>query len=136
MTTLTIGKLAKAGDVRVDTVRYYERMGLISPLERTESGYRKYSQESIKLLRFIRKAQSLGFTLEEIKALLELSEEPEADCADIREYARNKITEIESRITDLLKMKDCLQKLANFCPGEGKPLSECNILKHFYEGDV
>ena len=70
MPTLTIGKLAKAGEVRVDTVRYYERMGLISPFERTESGYRKYSQESIKRLRFIRKAQGLGFSLEEIKILV------------------------------------------------------------------
>ena len=136
MSTLTIGKLARTGDVRVDTVRYYERMGLISPVERTESGYRKYSPETTKRLRFIRMAQGLGFTLEEIKALLELSEEPETDCADVREYARNKITEIETRIADLKKIKECLQELANFCPGEGKPLSECNILKHFYGGEL
>ena len=98
-----------------------------------ESGYRKFSLDSIKLLLFIRKAQSLGFTLEEIKALLELSEEPEADCADVQDYARKKITEMEERITDLIKMKNCLEKLADFYPGEGKPLSECNILKHFYK---
>ena len=135
MSLLTIGKLAKAGEVRVDTVRYYERTGLISPLERTEAGYRKYSNENINRLCFIRKAQGLGFTLEEIKALLELSEESKTDCAYVREYARNKITEIEMRITDLLKMKDCLENLVNFCPGEGGALSECNILKHFYGGE-
>ena len=135
MCKLTIGKLAKACGVKVDTVRYYERMDLIFPLERTESGYRKYSSDSIKRLRFIRKAQGLGFTLGEIKAMLELSEEPEADCADVRQYARDKITEIEDRIEDLLKIKSSLQELADFCPGEGKPLRQCNILQHFYGND-
>jgi len=133
MSTLAIGKLAKACEVKVDTVRYYERVGLLLPLERTEAGYRIYSIDSVNRLRFVRKAQSLGFTLEEIKDLLELSEKPETDCADIREHASAKAAEVEARISDLLKIKECLQELAAFCPGEGKPLSECNILQHFYE---
>lgn len=132
MSTLTIGKLAKACEVKVDTVRYYERLGLVLPLERTESGYRVYSPDSVKRLRFVRKAQSLGFTLEEIKELLELSEMPEADCADVRDKASKKIEEVEKRITDLITIKESLGELAEFCPGKGKPLSECNILKHFY----
>ena len=132
MSTLTIGKLAKACDVKVDTVRYYERMGLVLPIERSESGYRKYSVDSIKRLRFVRRAQSLGFTLEEIKELLELSDTPEADCGDVQEHARHKISEVEVKIADLLKIKSSLEELADFCPGKGKPLAECNILQHFY----
>ena len=132
MSGLSIGKLAKTCEVKIDTVRYYERKGLILPIERTESGYRVYSQESIKRLRFIRKSQSLGFTLEEIKELLELSEMPETDCADIREKASVKIKEVEKRISDLLDIKASLKELSEFCPGKGKPLNECSILKHFY----
>ena len=132
MSMLTIGKLAKACGVKTDTVRYYERLGLLAPVERSESGYRKYGSESIKRLNFVRRAQGLGFTLEEIRELLELSEKPEADCADVRERAREKITDIERRIADLAAMKTALDELAKFCPGEGKPLSECNILNHFY----
>jgi len=132
MNTIKIGKLAKACDVNIDTVRYYERKGLISPLERTGSGYRVYDQDSIKRLNFIRRTQSLGFTLEEIKELLELSELPEKDCEDIREKAQEKITEIEKRISDLTEVKSALGELSEFCPGKGKPLSECSILKHLY----
>jgi len=132
MSMLTIGKLAKACGVKTDTVRYYERLGLLAPVERSESGYRKYSQESIKRLNFVRRAQGLGFMLEEIRELLELSEKPEADCADIRERAQRKITDIDQRMSDLAVMKSALTDLAEFCPGKGKPLSECNILNHFY----
>jgi len=132
MSTLTIGKLAKACDVKVDTVRYYERMGLVLPLERSESGYRKYSPDSIRRLRFVRRAQSLGFSLEEIKELLEISDTPEADCGDVQEHAQHKIAEVEVKIADLIKLKSSLEKLTDFCPGKGKPLSECNILQHFY----
>lgn len=132
MKAITIGKLAKACDVRVDTVRYYERVGLLSPLERSDAGYRIYDPSGIDQLRFIRRAQTLGFTLEEIKELLELADRPEADCANIRDYALVKISEVEQRINDLNKIKNSLDELAAFCPGEGKPLTECNILQHFY----
>lgn len=136
MSMLTIGKLAKACGVKTDTVRYYERLGLLAPVERSESGYRKYDQESIKRLNFVRRAQGLGFTLEEIRELLDLSEKPEADCGDVRERAGQKIAEVETRIVDLKKIKDSLKKLAEFCPGNGTPLSECGILNHFYKEDV
>ena len=132
MNSLTISKLASACDVKTDTIRHYERKNLLTPENRSESGYRLYSLESVKRLRFIRRAQTLGFTLQEIKALLELSEAPENDCSDVQLTARNKIIEIETKIADLNEMKKALEKLATFCPGEGKPLSECNILMHFY----
>lgn len=132
MSGLNIGKLAKACGVKADTVRYYERLGLLAPVERTESGYRKYGMNSIKRLNFVRRAQELGFTLGEIKELLELSEQPEADCGDIRERAGQKMEEIEEKIQDLKRMKKSLAALAEYCPGKGKPLSECGILKYFY----
>jgi len=135
MSTIAIGKLAKAGHVNIDTVRYYERKGLLMPEDRTQSGYRQYSNDSIKRLKFIRKTQGLGFTLKEIKNLLDISAQEETDCADIRDYARRKIDEIKPRIADLQRIQKGLEELATFCPGNGKPLSECNILAHFYTGE-
>ncbi|MBL4596792.1 MAG: MerR family transcriptional regulator [Robiginitomaculum sp.] len=133
MTVFTIGKLAKSCDVKVDTIRHYEQKGLLLPLDRTASGYRVYSSNSVKRLRFVRKAQHLGFTLEEIRELLELSENSDADCADIREKARMKSDAIEKRISDLISIKKSLVELSKYCPGKGVSLSECSILKHFYE---
>ncbi|VAW01727.1 Transcriptional regulator, MerR family [hydrothermal vent metagenome] len=133
MSSMTIGKLAKSCEVKVDTVRYYEQKGLVLPLSRTGSGYRVYSADSVKRLRFIRKAQHLGFTLGEIKELLALSENPDADCAHIREKAQQKNAEIDQRIADLVSMKESLTDLTKYCPGKGASLEECSILAHFYE---
>jgi len=133
MKTLTIGKLAKSCKVKIDTVRYYEKVGLLIPVDRSESGYRVYDQSSVKQLRFIRKAQSLGFKLQETKDLLELSRDSEADCGDIRDTAKLKIKEIELKVQDLLRMKNGLAELAEYCPGKGKPLEDCGILAHFYQ---
>jgi len=129
---IAIGKLAKTCGVNIDTVRYYERQDLLYPVERTPSGYRRYSQDSVKRLRFIRKAQGLGFTLSEIKGLLGLAQNDDADCGDVRDVARQKIAELEPRIADMLKIKKGLEELASYCPGKGKPLSECTILEYFY----
>jgi len=136
MAELSIGKLAKACGVNIDTVRYYERKGLLTPTDRTHAGYRVFSNETVKRLKFVRRAQTLGFTLAEIKEILTLSETPEADCADIRDYTHKKITEIKERITDLAKIIYSLEKLAKSCPGEGKPLNECSILQYYYGEDA
>ena len=136
MPELTIGKLAKTCGVKTDTVRYYERLGLLALPKRTESGYRKYNQESIRRLNFVRRAQALGFTLGEIRDLLDLSEKSEADCGDIRERAGQKIKDIKKKIAYLKRMKKGLSELSEYCPGKGRPLSECGILNHFYEEDV
>ena len=132
MAQLTVGKLAKLGDIGVETVRYYEKRGLLPKPERLPSGYRIYSEETINRVRFIKRAQELGFTLEEISELLALTENPDTDCADIRNHAQDKITEIKAKMKDLKRMQDGLAELAGYCPGKGKPLSECSILKHFY----
>ena len=135
MQTIPIGQLAKLCGVNIDTVRYYERQDLLLPIERTASGYRRYSNDSVKRLRFIRKAQGLGFKLSEIKDLLGLAENNVADCGDVRAIARQKIAELKPRIADMLKIKQGLEELASYCPGSGKPLSECTILEYFYKQD-
>ena len=81
---MRIGELSKITEISIDTIRYYEKMGLLNPIDRTESGYRIYDHDGKRRLQFIRRAQSLGFTLDEIKELLGLHEKPDADCAPAR----------------------------------------------------
>ncbi len=135
MKKLTVGKLAKASGIGMETVRYYEKRGLLPKPDRLPSGYRVYSKDTVNRVRFIKRAQELGFTLEEIQALLLLTDNPDADCEDIRNRAQNKITEIKTKMQDLQRVLDGLEELSGYCPGKGKPLSECSILKHFYGDD-
>lgn len=132
MTQLTVGKLAKAGGIGVEAVRYYEKRGLLPKPERLPSGYRVYSEETINRVRFIKRAQELGFTLEEISELLALTENSDADCGDVCERAQEKLSDIKQRIDDLAGMQKALKKIADYCPGKGKPLSECSIMQHFH----
>lgn len=135
MTGLTIGKLAKLCRVSVDTVRYYERVGVLLRPERTASGYRVYAGQSVQRLQFVRRAQSLGFTLGEIKELLALHRVEVADCGDVKRRTEKKISEIKQRIGDLQAMQRALEKLAAACKGKGARLEECNILEYFYGED-
>ncbi|HSN39867.1 MAG TPA: MerR family DNA-binding protein [Burkholderiales bacterium] len=124
---LTIGKLASQGGVNIGTIRYYERRGLLPNPQRASSGYRLYADDSVRRLHFIRQAQLLGFSLEEIQELLSLRMRPGATCADIRQRARRKIEMVDSKIGDLQRIKQALTTLAAACRGEG-PTSECPIL--------
>jgi len=128
METLTIGKVARLAEVGVETVRFYEREGLIEEPPRRESGYRQYPEDTVHRLRFIRRAKELGFTLKEIKELLALRIEPETTCEDIRRRAQAKIGDIEEKIRTLNKMKGALKKLTLACSGRG-PVSACPILE-------
>ncbi|KHF41442.1 MerR family transcriptional regulator [Halalkalibacter okhensis] len=135
MEGLTIGQVAKQADVNIETIRYYERRGLISEPPRNESGYRKFAKEVVKDIQFIKRTQDLGFTLEEIKTLLSASKNDEDfHSEEIYEYATNKVTEIESKIRNLHQMKALLEDLAEKCPGSGVPKNECPIIKNFTEG--
>lgn len=127
MKPLTIGKLAQHAGVNIETIRYYERRGLIPDPPRRESGYREYPRDSLERLRFIRHAQEVGFTLKEISELLSLRVDPETTCADIRTRAERKIAEVENKIRALGKMKEALITLKTACRGQG-PTSECPIL--------
>jgi MerR family mercuric resistance operon transcriptional regulator len=127
MTRLTIGRVAKAAGLGVETVRFYERQGLIKEPARSESGYRQYRPETIQRLQFIVRAKTLGFTLQEIGDLLDLQATPGAGCADVQTRAEAKIADIEARIAQLEAMKQTLGDLVAQCCGEG-PVSDCPIL--------
>lgn len=128
MKSMTIGKVARLAEVGVETVRFYERQGLIQKPPRRESGYRQYPEETIQRIRFIKRAKDLGFTLREIKELLALRIEPETTCEDVRLRAEAKIGDIEEKIRRLSRMKEALTKLTLACGGRG-PVSRCPILE-------
>ena len=125
MESLGIGALAKRGGVRIDTVRYYERSGLLSPKTRLASGYRRYSDAEVARLRFIRRAQALGFTLKEIRDLLALSNR--RDVARVKRVSQQKLLDVEQRIASLERMRQGLVSLIEACPGHGRA-EDCPIL--------
>lgn len=127
---LTIGRVAKLSEVGIETVRFYEREGLIDEPPRRESGYREYPIDTVTRIQFIRRAQDLGFSLKEISDLLELRLHPEKPCSEIKERALSKISNIESKIKDLQRMKKALVQLTESCI-EDKSLSQCPILDAF-----
>jgi Hg(II)-responsive transcriptional regulator len=126
MESLGIGALAKRAGVGIDTVRYYERSGLLAPKTRLASGYRRYSAAEVARLRFIRRAQALGFTLNEIRELLALSSR--RDVARVKRAAQQKVADVEQRIASLQRMRQGLVSLIDACPGHGRA-ENCPILK-------
>ena len=124
---ITIGRLARDAGLAAETLRYYERLGLIQPIRRTESNYRLYDSEAGERLRFVRRAQQLGFSLAEIRELLDLRCQPEADMGVVRETAREKIADIDRKMADLKRMRDALAVVTDRCPGHG-PIDQCPIL--------
>jgi MerR family copper efflux transcriptional regulator len=128
MKPLTIGQVAKQAGVGVETVRFYEREGLLEEPARRESGYRQYEEDVVARLRFIKRAKELGFSLKEIKELLALRVDPTTTCREVKQQAQAKITDIEGKIQSLLRMKAALVKLTGSCRGQG-PTSECPILE-------
>lgn len=127
MERLTIGKLAAAAGVGVETVRFYQRKGLIARPARPASGYRIYSAEAIARLAFVREGQELGFTLKEIRELLALRADPVADCAAVRARAAAKLAQLETRISQCERMRATLRDLLSDCPGRGE-LGRCSIV--------
>ncbi len=128
MSSLTIGKVACQAGVGVETVRFYERQGLIEDPPRRASGYRQYPPETPARIRFVRRAKLLGFTLKEIKELLSLRASPNSRCTDVRLRAEAKIEDIQQKIRDLQKMNKALKQLTAACDGRG-PVTECPILE-------
>jgi len=125
--TLTIGKVAKAVGIGIETVRFYERQGLIADPPRTTSGYRQYPAETVERLRFIRRAKDLGFTLNEIGELLGLRIQGGQSCDAVRSLASEKLTDIEDRIADLERMATVLRSLVSSCD-DGRESDACPIL--------
>ena len=126
MADLTIGKVAERASVKIDTLRYYERQGVIAPPERNGSNYRVYEEDTVLRVRFVKRAQELGFSLAEIKELLELRVSENASCADVRDQALAKVADLEAKIRSLQSMRRVLSRLADECIGQG-PLSDCPV---------
>jgi MerR family copper efflux transcriptional regulator len=124
--SIGIGKLAVRAGVSIDTVRYYEKSGLLSPQERLPTGYRRYGELQVSRLRFIRRAQELGFSLRDIRELLGLSQR--RDVARVKRAAQKKLADVEQRIEALTRVRDALATLVATCPGHGRA-SDCPILK-------
>ncbi len=133
MDRLTVGKLAKKANVNIETIRYYERRRIMPKPARTRAGYRIYAADAVQRLRFIKRAQELGFSLKEIQDLLSLRVEPGTMSADIRRRAEAKISDIETKIQTLKTMKKRLVQITNACSGCG-PATECSILESLDEG--
>jgi MerR family copper efflux transcriptional regulator len=127
--TLTIGQLAKLGQVNLETIRFYEREGLLPEPPRSRSGYRAFPEGAVRQLRFIKRAQELGFSLAEIRQLLALKAEPNGDCAKVCRQAREKLLEVDQKIHHLQAMKRALQRLTRACSGNRR-MSECGILEN------
>ncbi len=129
-TKLTIGKLAKASNVGIETIRFYERKSLLKQPKKF-GAFRHYPEEYITRILFIKRAQELGFTLKEVKELLDLKIKDHAKCSDVLGKTEEKINEINQKIKDLKKMKKSLNSLADCCKDSDIPMSECPILECF-----
>lgn len=112
---LTIGVLARTANVNIETVRYYQRIGLINEPEKPAQGYRVYPESTLKRIQFIKRAQQLGFSLQEVTELLSLGD---AKCADVRQIAEQKYQQITNQIKDLTNLKDNLGQLIESCQSD------------------
>jgi Hg(II)-responsive transcriptional regulator len=130
---LTIGQVASAADVNVQTIRYYERRGLFATPRRTSSGYRQYTEDAVSRLRFIKHAQELGFSLNEIEELLGLRVRHRGACDAVERKTRQKIEVVGQKIHDLQRLRRTLERLAAAC-GARQPTDDCPILEALGEG--
>ncbi len=126
---MRIGELAKNTGFQVETLRYYEKQGLLTPVSRTQAGYREYDEESLKQLHFIRQAKMVGFSLSEICELLALRvERDQHSCGDVKSIAEQKIKKIDVKINELNRMRKALHKITDACCGGSEPATSCTIL--------
>ena len=128
---LMIGALASATGTKVNTIRFYEETGLMRRAARTPSGRRTYDLEDLKRLKFIRHARKLGFDTKEIRSLLALSDRPEASCSEVTSIAVGHLTEIDAKISQLIRLRDELQRTTGLCAGGS--ISQCRILEQLAE---
>lgn len=127
MASLRTGELAQLAAVNVETLRFYERRGLLPEPPRRASGYREYPPEAVERIGFIKRAQELGFSLNEIKELLSLKVDPDTTCAYVRDRTQDKIADVKQKIRDLRQVEKALVRLAAACPGRGSA-DACPIL--------
>jgi MerR family mercuric resistance operon transcriptional regulator len=128
MRGLTIGEVARQAGVNLQTIRFYERRGILEEPPRRPSGYREFDPETVRLIRFIKRAQALGFTLREVQELLRLRDDQSASCADVRTTARAKMEDIDRRIESLRAMRKALGVLVDTCRSNAS-VRKCPILE-------
>jgi Hg(II)-responsive transcriptional regulator len=126
MEVLKVGEVAQRAAVNLQTIHYYEREGLLPRPPRTASNYRVYTEDAVRRVRFIKRAQELGFALRDIKELLSLRAAPRTCCGDVRERAKTKLRDIDEKIGTLQGMRKALTKLIGECSGRG-PITACPI---------
>ena len=132
---LKIGQLAKLADVTPDTIRYYEKQGMMDHGKRTEGGYRLYSEQDLQRLRFIRYPKQLGFTLETIAELLSIRVDPEHHtCKESKAIVDSRLHDVESKITELKRMRESLKRLSRACCGSTHATTYCSILEALEQG--
>lgn len=124
---MKIGQLSKATGTHIETIRYYERIGLMPPPARTPSGYRSYADPHRDRLRFIRHSRDLGFTIEEIRSLLDLADHPDRDCSDADRIASLHLEQVEQKITQLENLREELSRIVGRC--RGGMAGDCRVIE-------
>lgn len=124
---MKIGQLSKATGTHIETIRYYERIGLMPPPARTPSGYRSYADPHRDRLRFIRHSRDLGFTIEEIRSLLDLSDHPDRDCSDADRIASLHLEQVEQKINQLENLREELSRIVGRC--RGGMAGDCRVIE-------
>lgn len=132
---MQIGQLTKRTGVPIDTIRYYESHGILPAPPRQPSGYRAYDDQDVARLQFVQRAKALGFTLREIRDLLDLSGRTGEDMASVRDAAAEKLADVERKLEELSRIRDGLRQLVDACPGHGQ-LSACPILTALSKEDA
>jgi MerR family mercuric resistance operon transcriptional regulator len=128
---LSIGKLAKQSGVNIETIRYYEKIGIMPAPDRSASGYRVYRPDHLKRLSFVRRSRQLGFSLDEIRGLLRLVDGDSYSCAQIRELTLDHVAQIRQKIADLTRLKRVMEEMAAQCSGDRAP--KCAIVDALFD---
>jgi MerR family mercuric resistance operon transcriptional regulator len=127
---ITIGALSKHTGTNIETIRYYERIGLLPAAGRSSGGYRQYAASHLKRLNFIRRARALGFSIEEVRTLLRLSDERERSCAEVRVVAEAHLKDVRAKIVDLRRMESVLKATVARCAGGRR--ADCPVIEALY----
>ena len=128
---MKIGQLSEQTECKIETIRYYEKIGLLPEPGRSEGGYRIYDQDHLKQLSFIRRSRELGFTIDEIRALLNLVDQKNYTCGDVKTITMEHIKSVRQKITDLKKLEKTLSTIASQCAGDATP--ECPIIDALFD---
>lgn len=134
---LTIGEFSEQTNVPVDTLRYYEKIGLLKPEHRSLSGYRLYGEENLASCQFILSAKALGFSLDTIKTLLNIQiRKQDASCEDVKQFVQLQLSALDERLAELKKVRRAMSKLHESCCGGDEDVRFCSILKALEQGNV